>query len=462
MTSDTFFDNFAFLADAPNGVQKLREMILQLAVRGDLAPNNPEDEPVRLNISGNSSSNLLPSNWRSGILGDAITLEYGENLPATKRSGSGEYPVYGSNGIVGTHDTFLIKEPAIIVGRKGSAGALNIANSPSWTTDVAYFVRPPSELDLRFTYYLLSALRLEDLCKGIKPGLSRKEAYDLSIAIPPFAEQHRIVAKVDHLMAFCDELEVKQQQRSEARERLSNALIDKLLAAREPAEFDEHWQRLCDHFDLLYNTPDTIGKLRQAILQLAVQGKLVPQDPEDEPASVLIDRIRTVREKTSAKRTREEKSSLQLVERNDVPFELPKEWAFARFSELGEFGRGKSRHRPRNDPKLYTDGKYPLVQTGDVARANGVIHTHTGLYNEIGLAQSRLWPEGTLCITIAANIADSSLLGFPACIPDSVVGFIPSEEIGDAICSVHQDVEWGGKTYNRDGSGLVLRKEQRC
>src|SRR5262249_53223165 len=140
-----------------------------------------------------------------------------------------------------------------------------------------------------------------------------------------------------------------------------------------------------------------------------------------EPASVLIERIRTAREGTLPKRTREEINSSQIKGRNSGPFELPKGWTFAKFSELGEFGRGKSRHRPRNDPKLYKDGKYPLVQTGDVARANGVIHTSTGLYNEIGLAQSRLWPEGTLCITIAANIADSSLLGFPACIPDSVV-----------------------------------------
>jgi type I restriction enzyme, S subunit len=71
-----------------------------------------------------------------------------------------------------------------------------------------------------------------------------------------------------------------------------------------------------------------------------------------------------------------------------------------------------------------------LVQTGDVARANGVIKTYTNLYNEMGLAQSHIWPKGTLCITIAANIADSAILGFDACFPDSIVGFIPSPEIG--------------------------------
>jgi type I restriction enzyme S subunit len=111
------------------------------------------------------------------------------------------------------------------------------------------------------------------------------------------------------------------------------------------------------------------------------------------------------------------------------PFELPPGWAWSRFPDLGEFGRGKSKHRPRNDHLLFAGGQYRLVQTGDVARANGTIKTHTGLYNDVGLAQSKMWPTGTLCITIAANIADSGILGFDACFPDSVVGFIPLEPI---------------------------------
>ena len=111
------------------------------------------------------------------------------------------------------------------------------------------------------------------------------------------------------------------------------------------------------------------------------------------------------------------------------PFTVPHNWDWSTFPKLGELGRGKSKHRPRNDPSLYTGGIHPLVQTGDVSRANGIIETFTGEYNDKGLAQSRKWPAGTLCITIAANIADSGILGFDACFPDSVVGFIPSEEL---------------------------------
>ena len=192
MKLETFFEKFAQFADAPNAVANMRALLIHFAVVGKLVPNNPEEKPVGLKLSGaTDSESSLPANWRAGLLGDAFNFEYGDNLPAPKRSQSGEYPVYGSNGIVGTHDTYLTKEPAIIVGRKGSAGALNIASGPSWTTDVAYFVRPPKDIDLRFTYYLFSTLGLDDLGKGIKPGLSRKEAYALPIAVPPFAEQKR-------------------------------------------------------------------------------------------------------------------------------------------------------------------------------------------------------------------------------------------------------------------------------
>ena len=94
----------------------------------------------------------------------------------------------------------------------------------------------------------------------------------------------------------------------------------------------------------------------------------------------------------------------------------------ATLPELGEFGRGVSKHRPRNDPKLL-DGEYPLIQTGDVANADLYILTYNSTYSELGLKQSKMWKKGTLCITIAANIAKTAILNFDACFPDSVVGF---------------------------------------
>jgi type I restriction enzyme, S subunit len=112
------------------------------------------------------------------------------------------------------------------------------------------------------------------------------------------------------------------------------------------------------------------------------------------------------------------------------------EWPTVRLTDVGEIGRGKSKHRPRNDPHLY-GGPYPFIQTGDVAQSGGRITAHTRTYSEFGIAQSKLWPAGTVCITIAANIADTAILEYPACFPDSVVGFV-----ADPTKSLPEFIKW--------------------
>ena len=105
-------------------------------------------------------------------------------------------------------------------------------------------------------------------------------------------------------------------------------------------------------------------------------------------------------------------------------------WNEVRLCELGEVSRGRSRHRPRNAPHLY-GGPYPFIQTGDIKAAQGLLTSHSQTYSEAGLAQSRLWPEGTMVVTIAANIAETAILKYPACFPDSVVGFIADSSKAD-------------------------------
>ena len=117
----------------------------------------------------------------------------------------------------------------------------------------------------------------------------------------------------------------------------------------------------------------------------------------------------------------------QFIEMFGDPVINPKGWPFESLGNLGDLNRGVSKHRPRNDSELL-DGPYPLIQTGEVSRADLYITDYTSTYSEIGLAQSRMWPKGTLCITIAANIAQTAILPFDACFPDSVVGFISGEK----------------------------------
>lgn len=171
------------------------------------------------------------------------------------------------------------------------------------------------------------------------------------------------------------------------------------------ARIEELFSELDKAVETLKTTKQQLAVYRQAVLKEAFEGKFTEHrscDSELEWSS------------------EEETKSLPAI---------PKEWRYIALSKLGDLGRGKSKHRPRNDPKLFEDGKYPFLQTSEVKAAKQYITEFSKMYGEFGLKQSKLWPKGTLCITIAANIAETAFLGIDACFPDSVVGFTPYESI---------------------------------
>ena len=165
--------------------------------------------------------------------------------------------------------------------------------------------------------------------------------------------------------------------------------------------------------------------LRLSILQAAVEGKLTEQSAKDTPVETTLDRLQDI--KNNLANNKKIKKAASKTE-DSIPFNIPDNWTWVKLCDIGELARGKSKHRPRNDESLYIDGTIPMIQTGDVAAANKYITQFNTCYNEKGLAQSRLWKKGTLCITIAANIGDVAILTFDACFPDSVLGFLPFSE----------------------------------
>jgi type I restriction enzyme S subunit len=131
-----------------------------------------------------------------------------------------------------------------------------------------------------------------------------------------------------------------------------------------------------------------------------------------------------------------------------------KGFASTYLNKLGTLARGKSKHRPRNDPKLL-GGPYPLIQTGDIASASTYLTKFASTYSELGLKQSKMWPKGTLCITIAANIAETAILGFDACFPDSVVGFVPNDGIN--IIFIKYQLEMLKEALNRKATSVAQK-----
>jgi type I restriction enzyme S subunit len=172
------------------------------------------------------------------------------------------------------------------------------------------------------------------------------------------------------------------------------------------------------------------GTTRQRINLSDIKKIRIPLPPLEEQKRIaaILDKADAIRRKRiEAIALTEELLRSTFLEMFGDPVTNPKGWKTDLFGNVGVLNRGKSKHRPRNDPSLL-NGKYPLIQTGDVANCKGVIETYTQTYSEKGLAQSKMWDAGTLCITIAANIAETGILGFDACFPDSVVGFQPNEK----------------------------------
>jgi len=195
------------------------------------------------------------------------------------------------------------------------------------------------------------------------------------------------------------------------------------------AEIEKQFSRLDEAVTNLQRVKANLKRYKASVLKAAVEGRLVETEASlahregrtFETGERLLQRILAERRAKWAGRGKYKEPVAAIT--TDLPA-LPEGWAWTTMPQLGELNRGKSKHRPRDDKSLY-GGPYPFIQTGDVRRSDGTITEFTQTYSEFGLAQSRLWPPSTLCITIAANIAETGILKMQACFPDSVVGFIP-------------------------------------
>ncbi len=144
----------------------------------------------------------MKNGWQAKSIGEILQLEYGKPLDDADRKPSGRFPAYGANGVKDRTDKFYHDKPSIIVGRKGSAGEINLTEPKFWPLDVTYFVTfDDQQHELRFLYYLLTTLELTKLAKGVKPGINRNEVYSQRIRIPPPGEQRRIVGILDEAFA---------------------------------------------------------------------------------------------------------------------------------------------------------------------------------------------------------------------------------------------------------------------
>ena len=411
--------------------QELKNSILQLAIQGKLVEQRPEEgtaqelyhqiqaEKRRLikegkikkekplpEIAEDEKPFEIPESWMWVRLGEIFQHNTGKALNLTNRAGVSLKYITTSNLYWNRFELSNLKEmfftDAEIEKCTAQKGDLlvceggDIGRAAIWQSDDSiriqnhiHRLRAYSTICTDFFYYLFYLYKHAGWIggKGIGiQGLSSKAIHILVFPLPPLAEQKRIVAKIEELLPLVN-------------------------------RYETAWTRLED-FNRRF--PEDMKK---SILQQVIQGKLVEQRPEEGTAQELYQQIQAEKQRLIKKGKIKKEKPLPEITEDEKPFEIPEGWMWVRLQQIGELSRGRSQKRPRNDPGLFTNGTFPFIQTGDVARANGHISHWTTMYNQEGVAQSRIWPAGTVCLTIAANIGDVAILDFDACFPDSVVGF---------------------------------------
>ncbi|QOV23182.1 restriction endonuclease subunit S [Anabaenopsis elenkinii] len=383
MKVDTFFQNFELLTDAPNATAKLRELILQLAVMGKLVRQDANDEPASVLLEkiklekenlvqqGKIKKdkpipieksfellNKIPQNWQWVKLQDVcIVITDGDHLAPPQTEIGIPLLVIGNvrNGFLDFTNTRFVPEEyftrldVIRVPKKGDilytlVGSYGIpvlvnTDKPFCVQRHISIIKPSQFFNVEYLKYLLSSEMVLKQATECATGIAQKTVplsglRKMVVPLPPLAEQKRIVEKCDRLMSLCDEIEKQQKQKQDSIVRMNESAIAQLLSSQNPDDFRHHWERICNNFDLLYSVPETIPKLRQAILQLAVMGKLVRQDPNDEPAAVLLEKIKLEKEWLIKEKKIRKSQILPAIEIDEVAFKLPVGWEWTRLDDI--------------------------------------------------------------------------------------------------------------------------------
>ncbi|TOM45625.1 restriction endonuclease subunit S [Vibrio parahaemolyticus] len=424
------------------GIKKLRELILELAVRGKLVPQDSSDEPASVlleriaqekaqlvkekklkkpkklpNIIDEEKPFDLPNGWSWIRLN-----EYGEwgSGSTPKRSNSGYYdggiPWFKSGELKAdyiseseeTITELALSETSVRYNNVGDVlvamygatiGKTAILSVRATTNQAVCACTPFTGLSNTYLLTLLKAYKARLIgmgAGGAQPNISREKIINTVIALPSTAEQHRIVAKVDELMALCDQLEQQTEASIEAHQVLVTTLLDTLTNSADADELMQNWARISEHFDNLFTTEESIDQLKQTILQLAVMGKLVPQDPSDEPAAELLKRIAEEKAQLVKDKKIKKQKALPPINEDEKPFELPNGWEWCRLEDVVDIQSGITKGRKLAGRELKT---IPYLSVANVQRGYLILNNVKEIDLPIDELEKYSVEDGDLLIT---------------------------------------------------------------
>ncbi|CAI0913196.1 restriction endonuclease subunit S [Serratia quinivorans] len=386
------------------GIKKLRELILELAVRGKLVPQDPNDEPASELLKRIASEKAelvkqgkikkqkplpeigedekpfeLPVGWEWVRLGEICEVKGGKRLPTGHSYAENVTPyVYirvtdMKNGTIKNDDLCYINEETRNVISKYTISKRDLYITIAGTIGQVGLV--PSRFDgmnltenaAKICVFLTNRIWLKDIISSgflknqflerantlAQPKLALNQISESVLPLPPLQEQEHVISKINDLMSLCDQLEQQSLTSLDAHQQLVETLLSTLTDSQNAEELAENWARISQHFDTLFTTEASIDALKQTILQLAVMGKLVQQDPNDEPASELLKCIEQEKSQLVKEGKIKKQKPLPPVSNEEKPFELPEGWEWCRLETITELiTKGSS---PKWQGVSYTD-----------------------------------------------------------------------------------------------------------
>ena len=365
--------HFETALDHPNGIKKLRELILSLAMQGKLVVQDKNDQPAREllteiqvekerlvkegkikktdalpPIKEEEKPFVLPEGWEWVRLGEVTNIIMGQS-PDSKTyndlkvglpfyQGKSEFGMLNPTPRVWCSAPIKIAPPnSILISVRAPIGPTNINLEESCIGRGLASIVSLCECSLFYYLYFLKCFetRLASLGTGSTfQAITQKVLFNFPLPLPPLAEQKRIVEKVDQLFLLCDELERLQQSRNSKRKELHNSVLTQCIEANSVSSFQTSFQFLTTHFHELYSVKENVKELRKAVLQLAVMGKLVPQDKNDQPARELLKEIQAEKERLVKEGKIRKMDAFPPIKDEEKPFVLPEGWEWVRIRDV--------------------------------------------------------------------------------------------------------------------------------
>ena len=406
---------FSTIFDRPEKVKKLRAYILSLAVRGKLVEQDENDEPASIllnrireekdrlvkekkfkkekplpEISEDEIPYELPKGWewvRLGELGNIFNgnsinaklkeskysnIKEGYNYIATKDVDLQSRTINYENGIKIPFDEEKFRiahEGSILICAEGGSAGKKVALVEE---DICFgnkllAIELFYKMNSKYLFYIYQSSdffeRFSSLMTGIIGGISSKNFKEIPVSLPPLNEQNRIVEKVDYLMKFCDKLEEQLEKQVKYGSLSAKSVLNGVSNCSSYEELEEALRFIIENFKDLTLADGAVDELKNAILSLAVKGKLVPQDDSDEPASLLLERIREEKDRLVKEKKIKKEKPLPEIGEDEIPYELPKGWEWVRLNNICSLITDGTHSTPK-----YTEYGVPFLSVKDLSK----------------------------------------------------------------------------------------------